>query len=761
MKKSGVRFWALLLTAVMIVTGLPVLKARAEDPEPEQPAEIAEVRIQGLAKPREGKKPDYEVELAADSYSLNAEYGAAAISWMDKDAGKGLSETDVFEAGKHYTVYIRLKASDEESAVFMASTLAYVNGEAAQIDGQNKGTLNLHMDYVAAAAPSENAITSAAVRLHAPRAGYGPYTEVETASEHYESVSVLWIDRETGLSANDGYCVAGRVYGVQIVLKAKAPYLFLTDDQDKAVISASINGRQAALVKGDAYTVTIEMDFPPVEEPETGVETDGVSDRYTYTGEPIRPVPEVYDNGKRLIEGVDYTLKYSNNVKLSVKKNASLMITFKGNRSGKKRLSFEIRAAEMSDEAAAAGDYSNEAVYGTVRDGKRQELKPEIWHGNRKLKLNKDYTLEYPDTSEGAYVLPGSYKIRVVGKGNYTGSYELEEILVDPASTGMKDLAKAEAGVNSMPVYVPDDPKEVSVSFPGEDLLVEGKDYTVRYIGLGRVGTVSCIVTAIPGNGKCYGRTVVKYRIVKGNLSSMPADVLVVGIGDDTYVKGGVKPEVFVELSGVRLREGVDYKLSYGANNDASKKGTVKIIGKGAYSGSRTEEFSITPRNIEALTFCVGDADKKDGVKKLKYTLTDVNGKALKKNTDYTESITDHGDGSATLTLTAKGNNYYGTVTAKLWLRADTKDIKKTKVKLLNVDGVAYPEIKYSGKAICPAVELSTGGKNAQILRPGVDFEVLSYVTNIESGNAQIIIAGRGEYSGLAVYKFRIRPKRV
>ncbi len=763
MKKSGVRFWALLLTAVLLVTGIPALPARADEPEPEKPVKITAAAVLNLNRPRDGKKPDYEAETASELYYLCSEYSAPAITWMDMDANREMKETDVFEAGTYYRVYIRLKISDVTEAVFTETTVASVNGDGAVVDGWNKEHLNFHADYICPAAPSGNEIVKVSVCVPAPVAGEGAchYLTDSEANGRYEEDGIKWIDRETGLDASNDHFLAGRIYGVQIRLNVKDGYTFVVDEQGKAEPAALINGMSAKLVEGTAYSILIEADFPPAQEPATGIEIDGVNKEYEYTGFAIRPDPEVYDNGKRLVKGVDYTLKYSNNLKPYTTKLSTVTVKFKGNRSGEEKEYFEIKKAEMSDAAAAAGKYSAEPVYGTVKDGKRQELKPVLWHGDKELKLNKDYTLEYPDTAEGAYAQPGSWTVRAVGTGNYTGSYELQEILIDAGSTGMKDLAESVAGVNSMPVDILDDPKEVSVSFPGEDYLKEGVDYTLRYVGLGRVGTVSCIITAIPGNGKCYGSTVVKYKITKGNFANYPKDVLVIGTGDTTYVKGGVRPEVTVILNGVVLKEGEDYKLSYGANKDASKPGTVKVSGKGAYTGTRTEEFAITPGQLEHLTLCVGDADAKGGAGKVKYTLTDRNGKALKKNTDFTESITDNGDGSATLVLTAKGNNYSGTVSAGFKLRPETKDIKKAKVKLLSADGMEKKDFEYSGKAVCPGVKLVLGGKNGAQLIPGTDYEVLAYANNLESGTALIMIAGRGDYTGLMTYRFRIRPAKV
>ena len=58
-----------------------------------------------------------------------------------------------------------------------------------------------------------------------------------------------------------------------------------------------------------------------------------------------------------------------------------------------------------------------------------------------------------------------------------------------------------------------------------------------------------------------------------------------------------VEPKPVVYVNGVKLEPDVDYTLEYGNNKIADDKtqgiGTVKVIGKGNYKGSRTEQFPM------------------------------------------------------------------------------------------------------------------------------------------------------------------------
>lgn len=69
-----------------------------------------------------------------------------------------------------------------------------------------------------------------------------------------------------------------------------------------------------------------------------------ISNQY-YTGKKIKPRPKVTYNGKRLYEGVDYTISYKNNKKVG---NASLEIKGKGNFKGTKTVKFKIVKKQKS-----------------------------------------------------------------------------------------------------------------------------------------------------------------------------------------------------------------------------------------------------------------------------------------------------------------------------------------------------------------------------------------------------------------------------
>lgn len=66
-------------------------------------------------------------------------------------------------------------------------------------------------------------------------------------------------------------------------------------------------------------------------------------------------------------------------------------------------------------------------------------------------------------------------------------------------------------------------------------------------------------------------------------------------IGNKTYTGKQIKPSITVKYSGKKLVKGKDYTLSYGKNKSTGKA-TVKVTGKGNYTGSSTRTFYIVPK---------------------------------------------------------------------------------------------------------------------------------------------------------------------
>ena len=135
-----------------------------------------------------------------------------------------------------------------------------------------------------------------------------------------------------------------------------------------------------------------------------------------------------------------------------------------------------------------------------------------------------------------------------------------------------------------------------------------------------------------------------------------------------------------------------------------------------------------------------------DGKTKTPSVTVKVNGKTLKKGTDYTVSYSNNTKvGTATVKITGKGN-YTGSV-------SKTYSIKNN-FKKATVSGISNKS--YTGKNITQSITVKYNGKT---LKKGTDYTV-SYSSSKSIGTATVKIAGKGSYTGTITKTFKINPAK-
>ena len=154
-----------------------------------------------------------------------------------------------------------------------------------------------------------------------------------------------------------------------------------------------------------------------------------------------------------------------------------------------------------------------------------------------------------------------------------------------------------------------------------------------------------------------------------------------VTLSTSTYAYDGKakKPGVTVKLNGKTLKNGTDYTVSY-SNNTKVGTATVKITGKGNYTGSVSKTFKIK-NNFKKATVS-GISTKAFTGKNITQSITvKYNGKTLKKGTDYTVSCSNNKSiGTATVKIAGKGS-YTGTITKTFKINPAKQEIQKLTAK--------------------------------------------------------------------------------
>ena len=136
---------------------------------------------------------------------------------------------------------------------------------------------------------------------------------------------------------------------------------------------------------------------------------------------------------------------------------------------------------------------------------------------------------------------------------------------------------------------------------PGVTVKLNGKtlknstDYTVSYSNNTKVGTAKVTIT---GKGN-YTGSVSKTYSIKNNFKK----ATISGISNKSYTGKNITQSITVKYNGKTLKNGTDYTVSYSSNKNIGTA-TVKVTGKGSYTGTITKTFKINPakQEIQKLT---------------------------------------------------------------------------------------------------------------------------------------------------------------
>ena len=215
------------------------------------------------------------------------------------------------------------------------------------------------------------------------------------------------------------------------------------------------------------------------------------------------------------------------------------------------------------------------------------------------------------------------------------------------------------------------------------------------------------------------------------------------------------------------LTEGTDYSVSYSDNINAGTA-TVKITGKGNFTGTVSKTFTIKQRSVNSSTtgkasvalsstsFTYNGTAKTPAVT-VTMTLNSVK-TTLTEGTDYTVAYSDNTDaGTATVKITGKGN-FTGAVSKTYTIKQRAINSSTTGKATVTLSKTSYT---YNGAAKKPAVTVTmTLNSVKTTLTKGTDYTV-SYSNNTDVGTATVKITGKGNFTGTISKTYTIKPKAV
>ena len=301
---------------------------------------------------------------------------------------------------------------------------------------------------------------------------------------------------------------------------------------------------------------------------------------FTYSGAAVAPEITVTLGETTLTAGQDYTVSYETASATAVTAptkagSYKVIVTGAGDYTGTASAAFTINPRSVSGATVSA-------ISAKTYRAAAWMPAPIVKVGGVTLTKGTDYTLSYTGNT-----LPGTAKVIITGKGNYTGTRTV--------SFTISKRSVSEAGVTYTKSYIYNGTARkpsptVKVTLNGKlTTLKRGADYTVTYSSNIKAGTAKMTIT---GTGNFKGSKTVSFTIKKKSLSKAKVTGL-------TYYKytGKVKkpvPTVKLSVNGKtkKLKKGTDFTVTY-KNNVKAGTATIYIKGRGNYSGTIKKTFRI------------------------------------------------------------------------------------------------------------------------------------------------------------------------
>ena len=394
----------------------------------------------------------------------------------------------------------------------------------------------------------------------------------------------------------------------------------------------------------------------------------GISKTVTYNGKDQKPSEKntvvTINNGQggtetKLVRNTDYTISYYKAVKNGTNKVLGdkvssivdageyfVAITGKGKYSGTIYGDFSVGKLDLNANA------SNLEVKGATLGYTGKNIAPTVGsvvYDDSTIKLTlspSDYTLEY-EAGGTAQKAPGTYNLKLTGKGNYENSVDVTNDNVTGLTTSIvKKLSAGDAflAIDKLNSGAPN--FKIVGSSGSYELKPKGtihaSDYNVIVkVNDEEVSDADSITLAdedkisIEGTGSAFtGSISMTYNASNYTYKTPITKNDITILSNSIYTGDEIKPLVNVNVGGTVLTQGKDYDVFYTNNIDkGTSSASVTVVGKGAYYGVATDTFSILANNLITGTVASIPATVYTGqsqpLKASALTVTDSTGKLI------------------------------------------------------------------------------------------------------------------------------------
>ena len=392
------------------------------------------------------------------------------------------------------------------------------------------------------------------------------YNGIYDGKEHGISIKVI--------SPNEGYEIKYGVEEGKYIYEESPKY----KEPGKYVVYYEISAQNYETKKGSNI---IEIEEKEIEEEKKEFEVEIDKNDFVYTGKEIKPKVTVKDGNIILIENVDYTVEYKNNVNAGTGK---VIVTGKGTYEGKKEILFNIKKAQMEIETVGYKGIYDEKEHGisikVISPKEGYEIKYGIEEGkyiyeeSPKYKEPGKYVVYYEISAQNYETKRGSSNIEIEERKNisvevieYNGCYDRKEHGIEIKLLNPQD-AKIKYGLENGIYDLDTSPKFINAG-----------EYTVYYQ-----------VTS-----ENYNTTTGSAKVIIDRKDIATSTIEIENL--DKIISGEDKnANVIVKDDNVTLVQSVDYNGTF--NIDYNKQIlTITIDGINNYHGLLKKEISLRENN--------------------------------------------------------------------------------------------------------------------------------------------------------------------
>lgn len=376
-----------------------------------------------------------------------------------------------------------------------------------------------------------------------------------------------------------------------------------------------------------------------------------------------------------------------------------------------------------------------------IYTGSAQTPSPVVCDGSIILTRDTDYTVGYANNVDA-----GTASVIVTGKGNYMGRIEKTFSI---AKTNMSVSASGYSGTYDKVSHG----VRVRVGTPASGAVI-------RYgISAGTYSENASPVFKNAGKHTVYYQvTASNYNVYTGSADveiapKRIADCTIREISSEQYNAAPHVPSVVVSDGDTALIKDVDFTISC-SNNINVGTAVVTITGKGNYCGSANKSFTITkaPMKVKSSGYSgiydqtahgisVSVQDPPQGAV-IRY------GMSRETCNRNTSPVFEH-VGTYTVYYEVTAANY-NTYAGSEVVRITAKDVGECSIGEIEDE-------TYDGKTHTPTLSVRDGSR---ILNPNTDYDV-SFQNHTDAGTAEVIISGKGDYTGSRSQSFVIRPLQL